>query len=268
MDPLEIIIYLSIGVAAAILGALMGVGGGFLMVPIFIFMGFNTNYGNNLLAPVLSLFIIIFIALSASVKYSYKKTINYRLGLLFAPFSIIGSLVGTRVLDLIGKASEGALIFKILFSILIVVMGIRLIYKYKKTNSETLQLKDKMRSHYWAVPWGFLTGFSASIVGIGGGLIAVPALHLFFLETMHVAIGTSLFIMIFTASFATLFNYFIYTSLLDVNFFFAGIVVAVGAIIGAQLGSYIQTHLKGPTLQLIFGTFMIGIAIPLLWLGP
>ena len=117
MDPLEITIYLTIGLAAAILGALMGVGGGFMMVPVFIFMGFNNNYGGNLLAPVLSLFVIIFIALSASAKYGYKKMINYRLGLFYAPFSIIGTFAGTNLLGLIGESGEsGALIFKIIFS--------------------------------------------------------------------------------------------------------------------------------------------------------
>ncbi|MHA1265277.1 MAG: sulfite exporter TauE/SafE family protein [Candidatus Helarchaeota archaeon] len=270
MELVEILLFIGVGLSASILGALMGVGGGFLMVPVFVFLGFNDDYGANLLAPVLSLFVIIFIALSASVKYSTKHLINYRLGLIYAPFSIMGTFLGTKLLESIGNTSEGTLIFKIIFSVLIIVIGIRLIFKnIKKTLPIPNQSDESSRqSYYWVILWGCLTGFAASLVGIGGGLIAVPVLHLFFLETMHVAIATSLFIMIFTAGFSTLMNYFIYASVLDNYFFLAGILIAIGAVIGSQVGSFIQTHLKAKTLRLIFSFFMIGIAIPLLWLGP
>ncbi|MFX1294187.1 MAG: sulfite exporter TauE/SafE family protein [Promethearchaeota archaeon] len=263
MEPIEIIIYPLIGFAAATAGSLMGVGGGFMMVPIFMFLGFNRMYNVNL-APILSLFVIIFVALSASVKYSYEKSINYRLGLMYAPFSIIGTLVGTQILNLIKEFS-----FKIIFTIIIGIVGIRLIYnRKKKSNTESQDIAFKGQcSYYWVFFWGFLTGLTASIVGIGGGLIAVPVIHIFFLETMHIAIATSLFIMIFTASFSTVSNCFIYIEVLDTYFFIAGLLVAAGAIIGSQIGSLIQIRLKGKTLQLLFGYFMMGIAIPLLWLG-
>ncbi len=265
MDPLGIIIFLAIGLAASTAGALMGVGGGFIMVPLFIFMGFNDNYGGYLIAPVLSLFVIIFVASSASVKNSREKFINYRLGLIYAPFSIIGAFVGAEILLLIDD-----FVFKIIFSGLIVIIGVRLILKQKNSNhgTEANPTEKKRSSYYWVIVWGFVTGLSASLVGIGGGLVAVPVLHLVFMETMHVAIGTSLFIMIFTASFSTLWNYLNLMSVLDSNFLFAGLLVAAGALIGSQIGSYIQTRLKGRTLQLTFGLFMIGIAIPLLWIKP
>ncbi|NVM27287.1 MAG: sulfite exporter TauE/SafE family protein [Candidatus Helarchaeota archaeon] len=265
MEPVEIIIYLIVGLAAATSGSLMGVGGGFMMVPVFIFMGFNE--GPNLLAPVLSLFVIIFIATSASLRYSREKTINYRLGLMYAPFSIIGAFLGSIILLESGLIDP--FIFKIIFSVLIVVIGIRLILRRRKSNSEDQSdSRDQRWSYYWVILWGFMTGLSASIVGIGGGLIAVPVLHLFFSERIHVAIATSLFIMIFTAAASTLWHSLNLIGELDTYFFIAGLLVAAGAVAGSQIGSHIQTRLKGRTLQLVFGIFMIGIAIPLLWLGP
>jgi len=252
------LLYLSIGIAAAVAGSLMGVGGGFMMVPIFVFMGYNDVHN---LAPVLSLFIIIFIATSATIKYSREKLINYRLGLIYSPFSIIGAFVGSRILRFIDP-----FIFKILFSILIIGIGARLILRERKTTSDDEDESVRERqSYYWVIIWGFATGLSASLVGIGGGLIAVPVLHIFFLETMHMAIATSLFIMIFTASFSTLWNYLNFMSVLDAEFFITGLIVAAGAFIGSQIGSRIQTHLKGRDLQIVFGLFMITIAIPLLW---
>jgi uncharacterized membrane protein YfcA len=262
MGPIDIIIYISIGLAAATSGALMGVGGGYLMVPIFIFMGFTEDY-----APVLSLFVIIFVAVSASLKYGNKKLINYRLVLLYAPFSILGTILGVQLLHIVSN-----FIFKIVFSGLIIFIGIRLILKKNENDngfSNSIIQNNVLRqrkSYYWIILWGFLTGVAASFIGIGGGLIAVPVLSLFFLETIHVAIATSLFIMIFTASFATLQNFFL--GYLDGNLALIGLIIAIGAIIGSQIGSYVQVHLKGRSLKLIFGCFMIGIAIPLLWLRP
>ena len=261
MEFIEFTIYFSVGIIAAILGALMGVGGGFLMVPIFVFMGFTKDY-----APVLSLFVIIFVALSASIKYGRQKLINYRLGLLYTPFSILGAFLGAYLLHLMSN-----LVFKIIFSSLIVFIGIWLILKKDTKTDEFLNkvqtdTSEERWLYYWVVLWGFVTGTTASFVGIGGGLIAVPVLHLFFLETMHIAIATSLFVMIFTASFATLQNYFL--GYFDSNIALIGLIIAIGAMIGSQIGSYIQIHLKGRTLQIIFGGFMGAIAMPLLWLGP
>jgi uncharacterized membrane protein YfcA len=257
MELLEIILYLVIGFGAAIIGALIGVGGGFLMVPILIFMGFSKDY-----APVISIFVIIFTALSASVKYARNKSINYRLGLIYAPFTIIGALLGAYLLHLVDT-----LIFKLAFSGLVLYSGIHLILKKKETPDPSSEKPAaQRRSYYWLVLWGFLTGLSASFLGIGGGLVAVPVLSLFFLETMHVAIATSLFIMIFTASASSLQHYVL--GYLDLPLLYVALIVALGAILGAQIGSSIQTHLKGRQLQLLFGVFMMSTALPLLWLGP
>ncbi|MHA1650310.1 MAG: sulfite exporter TauE/SafE family protein [Candidatus Helarchaeota archaeon] len=254
MDLADFFLLLSLGLAAAILGALMGVGGGFLMVPSFIYLGFTKDY-----APVLSLFVIIFVASSATIRYAHERTINYRLGLIYAPFSIAGAFMGAYLLHVISN-----LVFKVIFSGLIIVVGGRLILKKDQSDAKSPE-KESRWSYYWVIIWGFLTGMAASFVGIGGGLIAVPVIHLFFMETIHVAIATSLFIMIFTSSFATLQHFLL--GYMNLILLLTGLVVAIGAIIGSQIGSKIQIRLKGKTLQRIFGGFMIGIAIPLLWLG-
>ena len=233
----------------------MGVGGGFLMIPILIFMGFSTG------APVISLFVIFFTALSASLKYARQKSINYRLGLIFAPFTIIGAFLGATVLNLTDD-----LVFKIAFTGLVLSAGIYLILKKKEDPDPSLEKSGaQRRSYYWIVLWGLLTGFSSSFLGIGGGLIAVPVLSIFFLEKMHVAIATSLFIMIFTASASSIQNYILGD--LNLSLLLVGLIVALGAILGAQIGSYLQTRLKGRQLQVLFSVFMICTALPLLWLA-
>lgn len=275
MEFILIIILLLIGLAAATEGSLLGSGGGFILTPILVFMGYNKMYiisGSSppefyLVAPVLSLFVIIFIAISATAKNAGEKTINYRLGLVYAPFSITGAFVGSEILLKSGLINP--FIFKIIFSVLIVIIGIKLIMQREQSNSESeFNPGTKKWAYHWVFFLGFVTGFIASIIGIGGGTIAVPIIHFFFLEAMNVAIATSLFIMIFTASFSTLWNCLNLAGILDINFFLVGFIIVIGAIIGAQFGSRIKTRLKNKTLELLFGFVIIGIAFPLVWLSP
>ena len=146
MDFFEIIIYLAIGFGAAIIGALIGVGGGFLMVPIFIFMGFSKDY-----APVISIFVIIFTALSATIRYVHNKSINYRLGLIYSPFTIIGAFLGAYLLHVVDN-----LIFKIIFSGLVLYAGIRLLLQKGEPQDESSENAAVQRkSYYWVILWGF-----------------------------------------------------------------------------------------------------------------
>jgi len=260
MEFFVILLFLAIGFSAAILGALIGVGGGFMMVPIFVFMGITKNY-----AVALSLFVIIFTAVSATIQYVRKRTINYRLGLIYVPFTIVGALFGAYLLTLISN-----LIFKIVFSGLVVYAVIRLLFIKREEDPPQLPQVKQRRSYYWVILWGFLSGFTANFLGIGGGIISVPIFTLFFLESMHVATSTSLFVMIFTASFSSLQNYItgrFNFQYIDMPLVYLGLIIALGAVIGAQIGSLIQTRLKGRNLQILFGVFMMSIALPLLWLG-
>ena len=255
MEPISIIIYILLGLVASILGSMLGLGGGFLMVPILIFTGFTKDY-----APVISLFVIFFIAASSSIMNCHKKIINYKLGLIFAPFSMMGAFLGAFLLHLVDN-----LVFKIIFTIIIIYTCIKIVFLNDTATPLSPEPPKKPKSKYWIILWGFLTGLSASFLGIGGGLIAVPVITLFFLESIYTAIATSLFIMIFTSIASSIQNSIL--GFFDSTVLIIGLIIAIGAVFGSQIGTYLKSKIKSKTLRIIFAVIVIGLALPLLWIN-
>jgi len=107
---------------------------------------------------------------------------------------------------------------------------------------------------------GFAVGILVGIMGIGGGIIVVPALvHLFGMD-QHLAQGTSLFIILFPLGLGAL---WVYWKKREVNLR-AGIVCAIGMLAGGYLGGRIAVDLDSARLESAFGLFLMLAAI-LLW---
>jgi hypothetical protein len=102
----------------------------------------------------------------------------------------------------------------------------------------------------------FLTGWLAGILGIGGGLIRMPALIYFVGAPTHVAVGTDLFeVMISGLYGAGTYTYKGRTELL------AALIMLVGAAIGAQVGTVATKYIKGYGIRIAFGLAVIGCGI-------
>lgn len=102
---------------------------------------------------------------------------------------------------------------------------------------------------------GIFAGFSGGLLGIGGGLVAVPCLHLLFqwqgfppAYTMHLAIGTSLAAMIFTSGSSALAH-----SLKKGVYWYLFLLLTPGVIVGSIFGALVADSLKSRELELIFG---------------
>ena len=106
---------------------------------------------------------------------------------------------------------------------------------------------------------GLFAGFTSGLLGIGGGVILVPALALIFGIPFHKAIGISLAIIIPTAFSSMLKHY----SAGNVDFSFA-FTVTIFAIIGGWLGASYSTVLPAATLKKVFAVFMIAIGLSLI----
>jgi len=105
----------------------------------------------------------------------------------------------------------------------------------------------------------FLTGWLAGILGIGGGLIRMPALIYFVGCPTHVAVGTDLFeVMISGLYGAATYTFKGRTELV------AAIIMLVGASIGAQVGTVATKYIKGYGIRIIFGLAVIGCALSII----
>jgi len=112
-------------------------------------------------------------------------------------------------------------------------------------------------------PWlifviiGVLGGVSAGLFGIGGGIVIVPALIYWAGFSQHMATGTSLAVLLPPIGLAAVIEYYRHGNI-DVK---AGIILAVTMFLGSWLGAYFANHLEGEHLRLIFGLFVCGVGV-------
>jgi uncharacterized membrane protein YfcA len=112
-------------------------------------------------------------------------------------------------------------------------------------------------------PWltfviiGILGGVSAGLFGIGGGIIIVPALIYWAGFSQHVATGTSLAVLLPPIGLAAVLEYYRHGNI-DVR---AAVILAVTMFLGSWLGAYFANQIEGQYLRLIFGIFVCGLGV-------
>ncbi|WP_203247981.1 sulfite exporter TauE/SafE family protein [Sporosarcina beigongshangi] len=252
---MEYLILVVIGLLAGIIGALVGLGGGIILVPATLFVGINLGLIDGITPQTvvgLSVIMMIFTGLASTLSYMKTKTIDYRSGLIFFAGSVPGTLLGAFVNKGLDLPS-----FNLYFGILLILLSILLlIRKYLKpvnwfvNHGRKRTFTDNMGQTYvfgypvwFALLLTFGVGFASGLFGIGGGSIIVPAMILLFLFPPHVAVGTSMFMVLLSA----LVNSITHISLGNVPWLYT-IPVVPAAYLGAKLGAMLNQKMKSETL--------------------
>jgi len=153
----------------------------------------------------------------------------------------------------------------------LIVVGVQMAYRSKILRRKKAEQNDRkvvwVENELFADKSRFLTAFGLSffsgllsgLLGIGGGLLLVPIMSLVLLMPIHVVVATSMFTMIFT-SFSGVIQHW---SLGNVDFVF-GLLIAVGAVVGAQVGSWVCKRVSGEYLQAIFSFILIVISVQMI----
>jgi len=116
-------------------------------------------------------------------------------------------------------------------------------------------------------PWlifviiGIVGGISAGLFGIGGGIVIVPALIYWAGFSQHLATGTSLAVLLPPVGLAAVIEYYRHGNI-DVR---AGIILAITMFIGSWLGAYFANQIEGAHLRLMFGLFVSGLGVYLVY---
>jgi len=258
------------GIAVGAYGTLVGAGGGFALVPILLLV-YPRQSPAQLTA--VSLAAVFANVASGSIGYSRLKRIDYRTGLLLAPATIPGAVIGALVVGAIPRAAFDA----VMGTALILVSGFLLLKPQgniplglasRWVVSRTLVDSDGNRYQYrfnmaLALIASFGIGFVSSLLGIGGGIVQVPILTSFFAFPAHIASATSQFVQIFTSGFGALTHVLHgdYASFVSVT-----VALAIGVIIGAQFGAVISRLVAGSAIirLLAVALGLVGIRLLLL----
>jgi hypothetical protein len=263
-----------LGFVVGAFGTLIGAGGGFVLMPILLLA--YPNESTDILTCI-SLAVVFFNALSGSWAYGRMGRIDYRSGLAFAAAAVPGAILGALTTNYVPRRPFDG-IFGI---VLIAACAFLLLWQGRSVKSPLQhrpghthrQLVDAEGHAYSyaydmriGVGLGFLVGYLSSFLGIGGGIIHVPALVRFLDFPVHLATATSHFILAITAFAGTVTH-------IATGTFHHGwrrmIFLSVGVLIGAQLGAWLSTRLHSRWIMrvLAIGLGLVGLRIFLMALG-
>lgn len=245
VEPWKLVL---IGLAAGVIGGGLGVGGGIILVPLLVVLGFDQHRSHAT-----SLAAIVLIAAAGATRFAISGEIAFDLGVTIGIGGVVGSVIGASVMH---RISPKAL--TIVFAIVLTIAAVRMISGASPLpgSADFGALAQVLVS----LGIGIVAGFFAGLAGIGGGVVIVPASVLLLGLSQHEAQGTSLVAIVFTATAGTVVN--LRNERVRLG---DGLVVGVGGVIGSLIGAQIALGIEGRTLSLFFGILVLFVALRTLY---
>ncbi len=244
---------LALGVAAGFFGGLLGVGGGLIMVPgMVLVMGFAQHR-----AHATSLAVIIAAAAAATTRLAFEHRVDWDTAGFLVVGAIVGAYAGARLLGVLSDVWLARA-----FVMLVLAAAIRLALE-GPAGDGTLEASSGLDVGPLGIVGlfviGLTAGSAAALLGIGGGIVFVPALVTIFGFEQHLAQGTSLAVIVPTAVVATV----VHGRAGRVEWGTAGL-LAVGGLAGGFAGAQAALALDAPVLRRMFAGLLVVVAVRML----
>ena len=239
--------FFGIGLFTGSITTMLGIGGGLIILPVLIYL---TNVELRT-ATAISAVQVFFASSFGTLFNRAQKTINFRYALIFGISSGITYFFGSYFTRFI----PGNIIKIIYMCSVILALVLFFIKRNNNENNNNLELAakriPKKVDYFKIIPIALFAGLSFGILGVGGGFLYVPLLMLLFDLPLKVAIGTSLMIVLCNAIPG------ITGKLLSIRFdIFIGLAVAVGAIAGSRIGTYLSKRVSEKIIKIIFALLL------------
>ena len=264
-----------LGFAVGAFGTLIGAGGGFLLVPVLLLV---YPHDSPETITSISLAVVFVNALSGSLAYARMKRIDLKSGLLFSVATVPGAILGALSTAHIPRRS-----FDLVFGVLMIAAAAFLISRPEKEDSPHTQARrgyvcrrvvekdgtvhELCYNPTIGVVLSLFVGYVSSVLGIGGGIIHVPALVHLLSFPVHVATATSHFILAIMALAGT--GVHIATGAFE-HGVRRTLMLAIGVLVGAQLGARLSNRVHGAWIIRSLGGALgvVGIRILVMGLAP
>ncbi len=274
MNPLEsTLLMFGISIVAGLLGALVGVGGGIIVVPaLTLLLGVDVKY-----AVGASLVSIIATSSGAAAAYVRERMTNMRVGMLLELGTTAGAICGAWLASAVSSQW-----LQIIFGVILALTGTEMLRKrHSAARVPPDRLADRLRLHgaYYDQAEGrevayrvtrtvpalglmLVAGVLSGLLGIGSGILKVPAMDLAMGLPIKVSTATSNFMIGVTAAAGA----GVWFARGQIDPFIAG-PVAAGVLIGALAGSRIMGRTQNRTIRLAFVVVLLYAAGQMLWKG-
>jgi len=273
-----------LGIGVGIIGGFFGMGGAWMVTPGLNILGFPMAFaiGTDIAHMAGK-------SLISTMRHGRFGNVDYRLGVIMIIGTVVGFEIGAQMIMWLERIGKVEVIVRWMYIVLLILIAWMVFADVAKKSKKEKELRakgqdvDKLATgiewhktfHKLKIPpmvhfkaagftcsaWlpifiSFATGWLAGILGIGGGLIRMPALIYFIGCPTHIAVGTDLFeVMISGLYGAGTYTFKGRTELL------AAVIMLCGAAMGAQVGTVATKYIKGYGIRIAFGIAVVGCCI-------
>jgi len=275
--PINVLLILAMGAAVGFVSGMFGIGGGFLMTPLLIFVG---------IAPAVSVASvashIAASSFSGALSYWRRRAIDPALATVLLTGGVVGTALGVWTFTLLRNLGQLDLTISLSYVILLTAVGslmfwegLRALLRIRRGDPVNLR---RSGSHSWVhglplkmrfkrskiylsvipvIAVGLLIGFIGAVMGIGGSFILIPILIYWLRIPTSTVIGTSMVLTLVTMVVATLLHA-VTNHLVDAVL---ALILMVGGVTGAQFGARAGQKIRGEHLRLLLGLLILAVGV-------
>tara|TARA_B100001248_G_scaffold129018_1_gene96715 strand:+ start:1484 stop:2374 length:891 start_codon:yes stop_codon:yes gene_type:complete len=276
----NIFLILGMGGAVGFLSGLFGVGGGFLMTPLLIFIGVPPPVAVGTEANQ-----IVASSVSGVLAHWRRANVDFKMGFVLLLGGFVGSSLGVILFKYLQNLGQLDLVIKLSYVIFLGIIGFLMLWESSRTiirSRSAAARRGKLHQHNWfhGLPFkmrfrksklyisailpfliGATVGVLSAIMGVGGGFIMVPAMIYLLGMPTSLAIGTSLFQIIFVTANVT----FLQALTVQTVDILLAVLLLTGAVIGAQFGSKYSVRMKGEQLRALLALLVLGVCVKMIF---
>jgi len=241
---------LVVGFLAGLLGGLIGTGGCSVMLPVLHFwMGYPAS-----IAVGTTLFAVIFTATSGGYGHLVRGNLDKRAVAYLGGAGILGVILGSWIFTFLADQSK---LLGLILGLIFVWPAMRMIWEGITQAKLPQREGNTISGPAWGFSlFGFTVGLATGVAGLGGGYALVPGLIYLFGAPVYITMGSSLATMLPLAVVGG--GIKLYQGYVDLG---AGLLLAGGTIVGAQIGAAVIKRFKPTTLKLLFGVYFLYVAV-------
>jgi uncharacterized membrane protein YfcA len=272
----DVLLVVGIGLAVGLLSGLFGVGGGFLMTPLLIFIGIPSavavaTAANQTMGA----------SISGLIAHWRRGNVDAKMGAVLTVAGLAGSALGVQLFVLVRSLGQLDLVVALFYVVVLGIVGsLMAAESLRALLRRRRQIRRRLHEHFWmhglplkmrfrqsrlyisVIPpalIGFGIGLLSAIMGVGGGFILVPAMIYLLGMPTGVVIGTSLFQVVFVTAAVTVMQS-VSTQSVDV---ILSLLLMAGAVAGAQFGAAMGSRLRGEETRGLLGLLVLMVALEL-----
>jgi uncharacterized membrane protein YfcA len=275
------LLLLGLGAGVGMLSGLFGVGGGFLMTPLLIFIGVPPAIAVGSEAAQ-----IVGASVSGVLAHWRRGNVDVRMGVVLLLGGLVGSTLGVQLFSFLRAVGQVDLIIALAYVVILGLIGTLMLIEsaraWRRVQRTGSARRGKLHQHTWfhglpmkmrfpksklyisaILPFaiGAFVGVLAALMGVGGGFIMVPAMIYLLGMPTSVVVGTSLFQIIFVTSNVTFLQAY-QNQTVDMVL---AVILLIGGVVGAQLGARMGQRLRAEQLRGLMALMVLGVALKLFW---